>query len=219
MTESTMTLNPIDAMDAALQGHRVEVVDSDGVARPLPVENWLALGPVDCELLVDPCTGTTIDVGCGPGRLTAALAANGVFAVGIDVSTEAVRRTRVRGVAALRRDVFATVPATGLWDHALLADGNIGIGGDPVRLLRRVRQLIGASGTILVELSPPGIGLVHEKFCFRLDGHVTLPFVWSSVGGDAIDLVAQAAGLRVETTNCAAGRYVAILTPFMTTPQ
>ncbi|MBK5217415.1 MAG: methyltransferase domain-containing protein [Propionibacteriales bacterium] len=219
MTETMMTLSPIDAMDAALKGHRVELVDSDGVARPLPVENWLAVGPVDCELLVDPCTGTTIDVGCGPGRLTAALAANGVFAVGIDVSTEAVRRTRIRGVAALRRDVFAPVPAAGLWDHVILADGNIGIGGDPVRLLRRVRQLIGAAGTILVELSPPGIGLVHEQFHFRLDGYATLPFVWSRVGGDAIDLVAAAAGLRVETTSCAAGRYVAILAPSMAAPR
>ena len=32
----------------------------------------------------------------------------------------------------LRRDLFAPLPGEGRWHHVLLADGNIGIGGDPV---------------------------------------------------------------------------------------
>ena len=41
-----------------------------------------------------------------------------------------------RGGAALRRDVFAPLPGEGRWYTALLADGNVGIGGDPVALLQ-----------------------------------------------------------------------------------
>ena len=50
------------------------------------------------------------------------------------------------GALALHRDVFATVPGTGRWARVLLADGNIGIGGDPDALLSRVAEL----------LKPPG---------------------------------------------------------------
>ena len=35
----------------------------------------------------------------------------------------------------VRRDLFGALPGEGTWSHVLLADGNIGIGGDPVTLL------------------------------------------------------------------------------------
>jgi hypothetical protein len=50
-------------------------------------------------------------------------------------------------VSALCRDVYAApLPGEGRWRRVLLADGNIGIGGDPPRLLRRCRRLAGAAG-------------------------------------------------------------------------
>ncbi len=70
--------------------------------------------------------------GAGPGRLTAALARRRQVALGIDVVAEAVGQTRERGGSALHRDVYDTVPGEGRWHTALLADGNVGIGGDPV---------------------------------------------------------------------------------------
>ncbi|MFB9332053.1 methyltransferase domain-containing protein, partial [Actinoplanes octamycinicus] len=79
--------------------------------------------------LLDRCRGATLDVGCGPGRLTAALLRLGRAALGIDVSAAAVRLARARGATALRRDVFAPLPGQGRWEHLLLADGNLGIGG------------------------------------------------------------------------------------------
>ena len=82
------------------------------------------------------CVGPTLDVGCGPGRLTAALAERGQVALGIDVVGDAVGQTLQRGGSALRRSVFDPVPGEGRWRTVLLADGNVGIGGDPVALLR-----------------------------------------------------------------------------------
>ena len=54
------------------------------------------------------------------------------------------------------RDVFGPLPGEGRWDTALLADGNIGIGGDPVALLARVRELLAPEGRVVVDLAAPG---------------------------------------------------------------
>ncbi|HEX5199142.1 MAG TPA: methyltransferase domain-containing protein [Actinoplanes sp.] len=108
------------------------------------------------EALLARCDGPTLDVGCGPGRLAGSLARRGCPALGIDISDVAVRLARRRGATALRRDVFGPLPGAGRWQHVLLADGNIGIGGDPARLLRRCRRLLAPHGRLHVEAAAPG---------------------------------------------------------------
>jgi uncharacterized protein len=73
-----------------------------------------------------------------------------------DVAPVAVTFTRQRGAIALRRNVFAHVPGKGRWPTALLIDGNIGISGDVVRLLRRMASLLAHGGRLLVEADPQG---------------------------------------------------------------
>ena len=67
-----------------------------------------------------------LDIGCGPGRHLAALAAAGREGLGLDLSPVAVRIARARGAEAILRSVFADVPRTGTWRTALLLDGNFG---------------------------------------------------------------------------------------------
>ena len=64
--------------------------------RELSVARWQADADGGDEILLGACTGPTLDVGCGPGRLVAALLARGVQALGVDVSREAIRRTTAR---------------------------------------------------------------------------------------------------------------------------
>lgn len=214
MTE-LLTFSPIEAMDAAFAGAPAHVIDGRGAAEPLAVHMWTNdASSVDRALFVQPCTGPTVDVGCGPGRLTEALVRSSVHAMGVDISAEAVRQTRGRGAAAICRDVFAHMPGAGLWEHALLADGNVGIGGDPVRLLSRVHDLVQPGGTIIAELAGPGIGVVREHVRLRVGERLSGPFAWAQVGIEAIGEVAGAAGLRVRELRCVAGRYVAVLTHF-----
>ncbi|WP_250280043.1 class I SAM-dependent methyltransferase [Frankia sp. Cppng1_Ct_nod] len=184
----------------------------DGRREPVPVDQWRGgLIPGDASLLRR-CDGPTLDVGCGPGRLTAALTARGVPALGIDVAPFAVRLARRAGAAALCRDVFGRVPGEGRWSALVLADGNIGIGGDPVRLLARVAGLLAPAGRVLIELGPPGTPTGPSLI--RLegpDGRVSRSFPWSLVGTEGIAGLAAAAGLHVTEMWCDPGRHFAAL--------
>ncbi|MFI7658489.1 methyltransferase domain-containing protein [Micromonospora parva] len=178
------------------------LVHTDGRRDLLPVRRWHGPPEPAVESVAARCTGPAIDLGCGPGRLTRALVQRGLVALGVDISAEAVRLTQRRGVIALRRDVFAPLPGEGRWAHALLIDGNIGIGGDPVRLLRRCGALIAADGTLTVEVEPPGAGLWRGQ-AYVLSGcsgerELRGPaFRWARVGAEAVARTADAAGLRV----------------------
>ncbi|MFI5936653.1 methyltransferase domain-containing protein [Actinoplanes sp. NPDC051494] len=160
------------------------------------------------------CTGPTLDIGCGPGRLTSALTRIGRPALGIDVSASAVRLARARGASALRRDVFAPLPGHGRWRHLLLADGNIGIGGDPRRLLHRCRDLLAADGRAHVELAPPGTRSWAGDARIR-DGadDPGTPLSWAVLAAGDLAPVAGAAGLRVLDEWTEAGRWFATLSP------
>jgi SAM-dependent methyltransferase len=144
----------VSAFDHALGGNPALLLRSDGGAVRLDVARWNDSASPEDAWLLDRCSGAVVDLGCGPGRLLTALADRGVQALGIDVSPEAETRCRRRGVPMLRADLFAPLPGEGRWDHVLLADGNIGIGGDPARLLRRADQLLRRGGSVLVETEP-----------------------------------------------------------------
>jgi SAM-dependent methyltransferase len=163
--------------------------------------------------LLDRCAGPTVDVGCGPGRLAGALARSGIPALGIDVSATAVRLTRRRGALALRRSIFDPLPGTGRWQHLLLADGNIGIGGDPVLLLRRCRDLLAPDGRVHAELAPPGTPTWAGMATVQAgpgDGGVSLP--WAAVAVDALPALAGAAALHTAELWTEANRWFATLT-------
>ena len=205
-------IGPAQAMDAAFAGHACELVDQAGRARPMAMRRWT--GPADAadrSLLLARCRGRTIDVGCGPGRLLEGLTMLDLPALGIDVSIEAVRLARRRGVLAIRRDVFTAVPGEGLWDSALLADGNIGIGGHPERLLRRVRQILRPSGRVVVELASEGTDIERHRCRLRVGERFTPAFDWAVVGVDAIERIAYSAGLVVDHLAAAGGRDAAVL--------
>jgi len=93
------------------------------------------------------------------------------------------------------RDVFGRVPGTGRWTTALLADGNIGIGGDPAALLRRVAELLAPQGRAIVEVEPPGSPLRREQVRLCHGGSASAWFPWAYVGADHITDVAYDAGL------------------------
>jgi SAM-dependent methyltransferase len=196
---------------SALRGAPCLLVEADGAEGLLPTHVWTRRADSSDEVLLGLCGGPTLDIGCGPGRMTGALARRGQVVLGIDLVPEAVRISLGRGGATLLRDVFEPVPGEGRWETALLADGNIGIGGDPVALLARVRELIAPEGRVVVELSAPGTGVRTRHVSLETVLGRSLPFPWTEVGTDAVAAVAGAAGLRSVGEHRFEGRYAAVL--------
>ncbi len=161
---------------------------------PLDVERYCAPPDAADTDVLHRCSGPVLDVGCGPGRLVAALAARGMTALGVDVSPAAVSLTRRQGGTALRRSVFDRLPREGRWGTVLLMDGNVGIGGDPTALLVRLRVLLRPGGRLLVEAAPHD---VDERLTVRVedaDGRHGRPFPWARVGATALLHAADATG-------------------------
>ena len=196
---------------SALHGSPTVVVGLGDEPVALPVDLWTRPADDVDRALVELCEGPTLDVGCGPGRLTEALVAAGHLALGIDVVDAAVSLTRRRGASALCRDVFGRVPGEGRWHTALLADGNIGIGGDPVALLRRVRGLLAPGGRIVVELTGPDVGPFRGWAVLESAGHRSRPFRWATLGLDDLAFTAARAELFVHDVHHLGDRWAAVL--------
>lgn len=195
--------------DRALrEGGALTAAFSDGTEQGLPLDRWRSVDAED-ELLADGLRGRVLDVGCGPGRLTALLHGRGLEVLGIDVSDAAVELTRDRDGPAVRCSVFDLLPSG--WDHVLLADGNIGIGGDPVRLLQRTRELLAPRGTVLAHVLPPGSGSrqVQARLLDALAPGQWFP--WAEVDVDGLGAAAGAAGLVVTGMRAGAASWMAEL--------
>ena len=185
---------------------------SDGTAITLALKQWLGhLKPGDASL-VERCHGVTLDVGCGPGRLAAAVASRGQHVLGLDIAPVAVQLTRERGVTVLRGSVFDHVPGEGHWDAILLADGNIGIGGKPARLLRRCAELATCDGVVLIETDAPGSGTRPVQVRIESTAGVASGwFPWAHVAHEAVEDIALASGFVATEHWSEHGRWFATL--------
>jgi SAM-dependent methyltransferase len=177
---------------------------SDGTRDPLPTARWMGGAASSIEdrdadnRMISQCAGPTLDLGCGPGRLTERLARRGITALGVDTSREAVDLTVNRGGQAVLRDLFDPLPNAGEWECVLLADGNIGIGGDPVALLRRVQEMLEPDGTVIVEVDRAESGLHCRPVRWETGDLVGQWFDWASADAAALHDVAAEVGLMVK---------------------
>jgi len=170
------------------------VCERDG-ALDAPCGRWFGDAAAPDLSVVQRARSPALDVGCGPGRHVIALAEHGVSAMGIDVTPSALDAARWRGAPVLERSVFDRVPGAGRWASALLLDGNIGLGGDPVALLRRVASLVRPDGVILVEFDPPDAMNTERRVRFEIDGTAGPWFALATVGIDQLDGLSRQADL------------------------
>jgi SAM-dependent methyltransferase len=169
---------------------------ADGRALPLQVSRWCGAPDAIDEGMLRHCRGPVLDVGCGPGRLTVALTKRGIPVLGVDISPAAVARVRQAGAPALHRSVFDPLPGQRRWATVLLADGNIGIGGRPARLLRRCADLLAPGGRILIEAEPGDIDEQLTAWLEHPDGRRGPDFPWARMGTAALLRAAADAGLQ-----------------------
>jgi SAM-dependent methyltransferase len=181
--------------------------------QPVPVHDWLRPASHGDRALLGHCRGATLDVGCGPGRMSAHLALHGHPVLAVDIVREAVHQARRRGVPALQRSIFDPMPGEGSWDTVLLADGNIGIGGRPSALLRRAGELLGGTGRVVCDLAAPGTGLRVHAARLVSRGRRSATFPWAQVGPEALGSVSAEAGLHVLHVGERHGRWFGVLVP------
>jgi SAM-dependent methyltransferase len=211
--------------DRALGGERCWVRHEDGQVRALPAHRWLGTrccsdgtaGPPDAldevfdEAVTQMCTGPTIELGCGPGRLVARLFQRGIPALGIDRSAVAIRLAGLGGAPALLGDVFAPLPGMGLWQTVLLVDGNVGLGGDPRRIMARATELLGRGGRCVAEFDAEAIGIRAGWVRLESAGAVGPWFRWATVGLDSAAALAAQVGLTLTSVSLIGGRVIATL--------
>ena len=195
--------SPLVVYAEALRGHaggiggETVIRFRDGTARPACVDRWVGDADHVDERILAQLAGPVLDVGCGPGRHLHALARRGVFGLGVDICDAAVHLARGGGANAMVGSIFGEVPGAGEWRSALLLDGNIGIGGRPARLLRRVADLLAPAGTVLVELAGPQSSTVESEARLETMSGVSDWFAWAEVSAASIATLAGTAGLLV----------------------
>jgi len=187
---------------------------TDAGVDPLRVSADLWRRPADAvdRLVVARCQAPVLDLGCGPGRMVAALTESGRSALGVDLSAAAVEASLRRGAPALRRDVTGPLPGEGRWGTVLLMDSNLGLGGDADGLLRRCRSLVTAGGLIICETDPEAaVDRTHRVLLTvgSASGYVR----WAQIGADALGERARRLNLMVNERWSAGGRtFVALRT-------
>ena len=211
-----MPCHPSTLFDAAVAGADVRVHVGSAPrtcrqCRPLDASAWSTMSGAD-DLLASRCEGPVLDIGCGPGRFVEALASRGLPVLGVDISRAAVAETTRRGVCALFRDIHERLPGEGRWGTVLLADGNIGIGGDPLTLLRRCRELLRPGAMALVEASPDDTADVRTVLTLHEPhGRHSSPVPWAVIGVPRlVELAAIAGFVAVEDWRVDGRAFVAL---------
>lgn len=181
----------------SLHEYREDRSGTESPGRRIDVGRFLAAADAVDGEAIRRADGPVLDVGCGPGRMLRAAAIRGHTVLGIDVSSAAVRIARRQGLPVLRRSVFEHVPGGGRWGTAILLDGNIGIGGDPVTLLRRCVDLVRPNGgRVVVEThADPLRDRAFQSLVVDDLGRQSSPFAWAEVGTVALRGHAEGAGL------------------------
>ncbi|HEY5981813.1 MAG TPA: DUF2064 domain-containing protein [Microlunatus sp.] len=193
---------PTDRLfDDLYRGAEVVVQNASGEAAEATLEvdlgRWTRAADHVDEMVVARCEAPVLDVGCGPGRMVAALQRSGRAALGIDISAVAVAVGRRAGGQVLRRDLALPLAGEGRWGTALLLDGNIGIGGDVARLLRRCCQIVGGGGLIICEIdTDPDRDDAYAVVLSR-PGRQSDPVPWAAIGVRPLLRVAAALDLIV----------------------
>ena len=196
----------VQHLDGSGPAPRARIRLADGRLEPLPLDRWLAPADATDLAIIEDVAAPVLDLGCGPGRHLEALSRRGLRGLGVDLSPVAVEFARGRGAEAIIGSLWATVPGAGTYRTILLLDGNIGIGGAPISLLKRAGELLAPDGEIVVETDPVGAPTHRVRIRIEAPGAVSEWFRWARVGADDAAAIAGRAGFAVTDRRELSGR-------------
>ena len=173
----------------------LHLVDEDGRVEANG-RTWLQSASAEDRRVLARAVGPVLDVGCGPGRHVRALQALGVEVLGIDLTPSVLETATSRGATVLAASVFDPLPRMGQWRTALLLDGNLGVGGNPLGLLLRLRCVLAFDGRVLADLATgPPVRL--RRMRLRHGQSLGPDFNWAPLHLDDLPVIAGIAGFEV----------------------
>jgi ubiquinone/menaquinone biosynthesis C-methylase UbiE len=163
--------------------------DTEFQPAPLETETWEVL-----TRLLGAGSGTLLDVGCGTGSYTAALAEHGWEVTGVDISEDMLRRARERGVTAVHADATALPFEDASFDAVVSVltntdlDDLAGVVAEIVRVLRPGAPLVFLAvhpcfvGPHSVYDPDRGLPELHPGWYRRVGRYTEAPGIWRSSG-------------------------------------
>ena len=208
-------LAPEEAYARALAGQPCAVVADDGTVTSLQSRRWLAeADDSDRRLFVEPCSGPTLDVGCGPGRLLVALQRRRVDGAR---DRRLRRRRRPRPGTRRPRDPARRVrrrPRRGAVGARAARRRQHRHRWRPRAAARPGRRDCCDPAAGCTSRSTPATAAAAcrtQRVRLQVGGHSSTPFRWATVDDDAIGRLADLVGLRLLGVDRHAGRSVAVL--------
>lgn len=157
------------------------------------------------------CTGPTIELGCGPGRLVARLIQR---ASPHSVSTDPRPRSSWRA-GAVRRPCWVTCsrscPERACGRRCYWSTATSGFGGDPLRILARAFELLARGGRCIAEFEAETIGIRSRWVRLESSCEVGPWFRWATVGVDSAAALAAQVGLTLTGVRLIGDRVIASL--------
>jgi SAM-dependent methyltransferase len=163
--------------------------DTEFQPAPLESETWELL-----VRLLGEGTGSLLDVGCGTGTYTAALAERGWNVTGVDISEDMLRRARARGVRAVRADAASLPLETASFDAAVSVFASTDVDDLTAVVREIVRVLRPGAPLVFVSAHPcfvgphskydpeSGIPELHPGWYRRIGRYAESPGVWRESG-------------------------------------
>lgn len=176
------------------------------------VQDWLVAANDFEKSLLAEVEGPLLDIGCGPGRMLLAAEELGLTAYGVDSSPLAVARARTQGATVYQQSVFDLMPDEGKFQSLLLLDGNIGIGGDPLVLLARLRAIAAPGAILLVETDPLAqLEARYQAILVDAAGRSSETFDWARLGAAPLHRHAAGTGWTLVRSIIHHGRQFSLL--------
>jgi ubiquinone/menaquinone biosynthesis C-methylase UbiE len=163
--------------------------DTEFQPEPLASETWQVL----TRLLGDG-SGSLLDVGCGTGSYTAALAERGWDVTGVDVSGDMLRRAEARGVKTVRADAASLPFEDASFDAAVSVFTSTDVDDLGAVVREIVRVLRPGAALVSVAAHPcfvgphskydpeSGVPELHPGWYRRVGRYAESPGVWRESG-------------------------------------